>query len=317
MASDSARGKSEGILVTGAAGFLGSHLVAELVCRGYTNVYAGIRGSSDQWRLNALDTDGIAKRVLMDLNDGEAIGSLLGQCRPKIVVNCAAYGVEPAQIDSSLIFSTNLEGVYRLLESSAKNNVERFIQIGSCFEYGDKKIPISEDAVLQPTTMYGASKAAASLILESRARDLELPLSIFRVFGLWGALEAPYRLVPQILDACHNKKPLKLTGGEQVRDYSYVRDVACSIADLLFRKGLSEFEMLNVGSGKAVVLKDFILDLANVMGGQELMKFSELPYRESEMWHLVADISKLEGLGMSIYNTSIKRGVEEMMRYQH
>ncbi len=281
------------VLVTGATGFLGAHIVRSLLTAGKT-VVAAKRESSDPWRL-----DQVIEKVTtmdMDLTGPDTIGRSVALAEPDVIIHCAAYGVRFDEQDEHTAVAVNVDGSLELLKASAACGVERFVHIGSCFEYGDKDHPVREDEELKPTSMYALTKARASTLLLQSAEDLGVTLTVLRPFGLWGPLEAGYRLVPQIIDACINKKPLDLTGCEQIRDYTYITDMAGYITAIAFSEDFPVYPVVNLGSGKPVALKDFVLSVAEQLGAESLMRFGVLPYRSTEMCQVVADITRQRAL---------------------
>lgn len=303
------------LLVTGATGFLGSHVARVAAKRGF-EVIACARAGSDKWRLKDLASD--ITWLELDLINDSSIEAALGKTRPDIIIHCAAYGVDYRQQDSRLAVQTNIVGTHYLLETAAKYAVNRFVHIGSCFEYGDKSEPIKESESLNPTGIYGSTKAAASILALERARSLGLPLVIVRPFGMYGPLEGSHRLVPQVLNACRQRVPLKLTGGAQVRDYTFVIDAAEAIVYLAVSDNFPAGEVFNLASGVPVVLKDFVLECARQFDGEELMLFGELPYRPGEMWYLVGDVEKwLAYFRFPVAKTSLKEGIRIMIEWEY
>ncbi len=281
------------VLVTGATGFLGAHVVRGLIAEG-ESVLAAFRGASDTWRLGEL-SKGVTM-VRMDLLDIGSVSTALEEHRPDAVIHSAAYGVNHKEQDPAMASRVNMKATRELVEAAAASGVKRFVHIGSCFEYGDKDHPIREDEDLAPTGVYGAAKAAGTLAAIERAAELGLSLTVLRPFSMWGVLEPPGRLVPQVISACMERTPLRLTGGEQVRDYSHVTDIAEMIVRLLKSEGFPESRILNLGSGTPVLLKDFVLKVVGALGADPaLMEFGKLEYRGDEMWRLVADTTNISG----------------------
>lgn len=288
------------MLVTGAGGFLGRHLVEELRHRGADPIVAGRTASS------FIDLE-------FDLGDPSAVDRALEATRPDQVVNCAAYGVDFADQDLGLAMDVNCRGALHLCNSAARHGVRRLLQVGSCFEYGSHPGPICEDAPLNPYGIYGLSKAAASLLLLERSRDLGLPVLIARPFGLWGPGEGVHRLVPQVVRACRERTELDLTPCDVYRDYSYVRDVAADLASLLELPSWDALSVVNLGSGREVLLRDFVERIASELGGAELMRFGRLPHRPNEIRRLVANVDRLGRAVTMSTATSLREGLQQMI----
>ena len=301
------------VLVTGSNGFLGSHIVYHLSLRGH-HVFASHRASSNLWRLNHMQSN--IELVEMDLLDAQSIRNAFETNQPDAVIHCAAYGVKYEEQDQSKAFTTNVEGTSNLICAAKKVDISRFIHIGSCFEYGDKSHPIHEDEVVEPTNIYGVSKASATLLALALSRQKKFSLVVLRPFGLWGPLEETYRLVPQVVSHCLAKKPLKLTGCKQIRDYTFVEDTASMLIDLLELSEFPSHEVFNLSSGIQLTLKEFVLSIASLFNQNNLMLFDELPYRPTEMWQLVANIDKWRKYVGEIKQTSISQGVQKMLQYE-
>lgn len=279
------------VLVTGAAGFLGAALVRTLNAAGY-EIIAGCRRPEAAWRL--MDLPAIVPHLL-DLTDPIALTNLLLKYRPEAVIHTAAYGVSYGQNDVPTAYQVNIAGTEQLLRGAAAAGVERFIHIGSCFEYGHAKQPLQETDPLRPTGVYGLSKAAATRLAVSLAKTYSLKLLVVRPFSLWGRDEEQLRLVPSILRACLRGEEIELTAGEQVRDYLYLDDAAIAIVKLL----KAEYpcgEIVNLGSGQPVYLREFAKRIASVLGGDRWLRFGLRPYRSDEMMTLLPDLSRLREL---------------------
>lgn len=300
MSSSSSRAAAGPILVTGARGFLGSHIVS--------------RARTAQLRVIATHR-GQASRgaVSLDVCDPANVDAVFRAVQPTVVIHCAAYGVNYAEQDFESALAVNVQASLTLLTAAARHGAQRFVQLGSCAEYGSKLEPIREDATLAPTASYGASKAAATLLLRELARTLRICLVVARPFGIWGPSEAAYRLAPQVIDACLSHSPLQLTPCEVMRDYTYAEDVADTILSLASMPELPPYTTVNVASGRGVLLRDFVLSIARLLDGEQLMQFGALPYRPTEMPSLVADVTHLRALVGERPATSISEGVRRMV----
>jgi nucleoside-diphosphate-sugar epimerase len=295
---------SMNILVTGASGFLGAHVVKACLDCGL-EVSAGIRSDSIAWRLQAITAS--THRLDLNLTRPHTIQECLRLSKPDVIIHCAAYGVDFNHQDHSLAFQTNVAGVYHLIAEASACSVSRFIHIGSCFEYGDKDHPVHEDEVLKPYGIYGATKACGSLLALQLGRQFGLPTVVLRPFGLYGPLEASYRFIPQVIRACSIGTPVKLTSGDQIRDYTYVEDVAQAVIELALIKDFPSGEIFNIGSGQASSLRTLGERVSRLLGGHELLLWGALAHRPDEIRMLVSDSMRAAGR----IGWSPKTGLEE------
>ncbi len=115
------------------------------------------------------------------------------------------------------------------------------------------------------------------------------------------------------MNACLEGVPLKLTPCDIIRDYTYVEDMAEYICRLIFATGMESGAVVNLGSGKAIVLRDFVLDVARELGGESLMQFGQLPHRPTEMSSQVADVSRMRSIIGEHRATSLHDGLMRMV----
>ena len=298
------------VLVTGATGFLGSHIVRQLLVRGH-RVVAVHRTNSDPWRLRGVKED--IEWVEADLLCRTSIENALRKNHLDVVIHCAAYGVQYEQQDIDEAFRVNAQGTSHLILAAKEVGISRFIHIGSCFEYGDKNHPIHENEILEPTSLYGVSKASGTLLALVLSKQNNVPLVVVRLFGLWGPGEGKDRLVPQVIEHCLTGTRLKLTGCEQIRDYVFVEDAAWMLVDLMEIPEFVPFEIFNLASGTPIKLREFVTRIASLFHQEGLMLFGELPYRPTEMWHLVGNVEKWTKHVGEIRQSSISEGVRKML----
>jgi nucleoside-diphosphate-sugar epimerase len=297
------------VLVTGANGFLGSHVTRSLLAYG-CRVIAVCRTQFDTRRLD--DIKHKIHIIDMDITLQQATADAINFLKPDIIINCAAYGVDYRAKNKKLCFDVNVCGAGNLAISASLAGVQRFVQIGSCFEYGSKNGNIAETEPLSPTDVYGATKAASSNLILHLFNKSDMKVTVLRPFGLWGPSELPNRLVPLVVNACIKNQPLKLTALEHLRDYSYVMDVADWICCITLHDNFPKNEILNLGTGP-VRLRDFVSRIAELLDGLHLLKFGKLPYRPDEMMKLVADTTKLNQLLVAKKVTPIDVGVKDLV----
>lgn len=302
------------IFLTGATGFIGSHLLKRLIKEG-ANVHIAIRENSSLWRIKEFKNDFVIHKV--DLNDFDSLNSLIRQIKPEIIFNLAAYGVDYRQQDIDQTIYTNIINSTNLFEAFLKNKGQRFVHTGSCFEYGQKNKPISECDCLEPTSVYGATKASSVHLLSSMARELKSEkLIILRPFGVFGEYEGLHRFVPQAIDKLKNEHPIQMTKGEQIRDYIYIDDLIDAYLLASTVPLTNKMEIINIGSGKGITMRELAFEISKHLGtSNELLQFGALPYRPDEMMYLVSNINKARSLLGWKPKTSIEKGLEYTIKW--
>ena len=276
------------VLVTGAAGFLGSHLVPRLIDRGAEVCALDVSGARS-WPL--IEGSGVAAAVRADVRDlvGEAHDDALGPL--DTIIHLAAAGVvEDAKSVGNLV-SANVDGTMAVLLAAQRFGA-RLIYCGSCFEYGSGAA-WSEDALPAPTSEYGAAKAAGWLLARAFAHRTGLEVVSLRPFTMYGPREPTDRLVPSVVRHALAGLPIDLTPGDQVRDFVYVEDVA----DAFVAASTTDAAVggtFNVCSGNAVTVRDVVQRIIRSTGSTAPARFGALAYRSTERQVLSGDTSRAE-----------------------
>jgi nucleoside-diphosphate-sugar epimerase len=276
-------------LVTGASGFIGRHLVDGLI-DAKTQVLALVRPGSrlpDQWHGEVT--------CIACADWGEAGLRAALASRPfDIAFHLATYGVRPTDRDPGLMLRINVD-LPALLVHLCKERGARLVMAGTCSEYqkpADRR-PLTEQSPLEVTKLYGSSKAAGGNVASALAGSLGVKLRLLRFFNVYGAGEAPHRLLPSLVAGLGRGERVKLSDGTQVRDFIYVDDVveACIKAgDDLVSPSRALTAAWNVCTGTGHSVRAFAALVAEAMGERaELLGFGELPMRADDEPYLVGD----------------------------
>jgi nucleoside-diphosphate-sugar epimerase len=265
-------------LVTGASGFIGRHTVAPLLERGF-EVHAVGRGNQPDVQWHAAD--------LLNASDRR---DLIAAVRPTHLLHLAWY-VEHGKFWTAL---ENLDWIHAsadLFVQFAKHGGRRWVGAGTCAEYDwSGGGLLNEDAPLQPATLYGASKHALRILLQTLAHDFDISFAWGRVFLLYGPGEAPGRLVPSVIRSLLAGEPARCTDGLQQRDFFHVEDVAAAFAHLLD----SEYSgAVNISSGAPVRVRAVVERIGEMTGRPDLVHLGALPSRAGEPDLLAGDASSL------------------------
>jgi len=300
-------------LVTGGSGFLGAHVAAFLHHTGW-NVAIAARESSNLWRVERLAPNTTFDRVHFDLQDEPSIQSAVDVCRPTLIVHCAAYGVNYGEQDLDIALRANVSAIASLIETSKVFGVERFVHVGTCYEYGDHPGAAQEDARLQPKGIYGVTKAAGTLLAIDRANALGVQLCVVRPFGIYGPFEGEHKFVPLVARACRGRTFLALTAGEQVRDYTYVGDIARAIAQLGVSATFPSGRIFNLASGMPMTIRAFgdaiALVASNGQPSPSPLNWGAKPYRPDEIFDVTGNPAAINDVVGWRATTPLKLGLE-------
>ena len=272
------------LLITGANGFIGRHVV-ELLLRSGHQVHA-VCGHN---RVEGA----IVHQV--DLLKSGAAAALMQDVRPERLLHlawCAKPGVYWHSAENLNWVRASLE----LLESFQAYGGEHAVLVGSCAEYdwsGDSKC-LEEQTPLSPSTLYGRCKNLTQELARLYACTYSMPLAWARVFNAFGPYEASGRLVPSVLQALLKGEPARCSHGEQLRDFLHVSDVAAALVHLLTIKADGVF---NIGSGQAASIRFVVEYLAQQLDARALVKLGAVSVSASEPAYLVADNQRLLATG--------------------
>jgi UDP-glucose 4-epimerase len=302
--------KLEGpVVVTGASGFIGGEL-AEQLLRENTDVYCLVRPRG----VAAARQRGFSEDRILPMNEFRHtdIAPLMKRLQPKFVFHLAASGVDPQSASDEEILRTNVDLVTQLLLSLQECSVVRFIHTGSCFEYAMSSATerLTEESLVSPESIYGAAKAASVLCGNALAKQLQIPFTTLRLFGVYGPGEAPKRLLPYLIDHLIHDRSVDLTAGEQVRDLLFVSDVVQAYVSAALSADLKTYEAYNVCSSQGTRIRELALAVAQVLGKpQDLLAFGERPYRAEECMHILGDNSRFQSHTDWAPQTSLEHGI--------
>lgn len=276
------------VLVTGGAGFIGSHLARRLVEEGAV-VHVADEADPRAGRLADLQ-DRITYHRL-DLLDAAAVSERLRRIDPVKVYHLAAHTNVRRGFETADDAVADLRATINLLRAVEGRACDGFVQTGTCEEYGDGEAPFREEQMPSPVSPYSASKTAQTFFALMCHRTLGAPVVVLRPFLTYGPGQAPSRFISQAIECGLSGAELPMTGGEQTREFNYVSD----IADGFVRASVTPAavgEIINIGNGVEVSLRQVVEEISRALGSPVKARFGAIPYRPGEAWHFYGDHSK-------------------------
>ena len=288
------------ILVTGGAGFIGSHVVRGLLQTGTT--VAILDDFNDFYdpqikRANVKAFNGQAEVIEADIRNASAMKDVVGRGGYDSIIHIAARaGVRPSVQNPSAYIETNVVGTYNLLDAARFAGVGQFLLASSSSVYGMAgKVPFSEDLALPQTlSPYAATKLAAEHLCGSYSHLYELAVVVMRFFTVYGPAQRPDLAIHKFTDSIYRGRPVQQYGdGTTRRDYTYVDDIVQGVLGALkYRR--TPFEIFNLGENQTTTLTDLIVSIENALGKKAIIE--HLPEQQGDMPLTCADIDKARAL---------------------
>lgn len=274
-------------VVTGANGFVGSHLARALVALG-ARVTAVVRPTADLWRLSdVVDDVRVVRAELTELAADHLVREI-GEA--ETVYHLAAAGTNQADHDARLMLDANVLGTFRVMEMAQRVGARRLVCAGTGFEYGVVS-QASESGELRPITAYAATKAAASLIAQACAPIFGMSVVTLRTFSVYGPGQARFFVIPYAIVRALTRRPIQLTGATQLRDFLFVDDAVRAY----LRVGEIEpapSEIYNIGSGREISIRDVVSAIVSLSASPSEVIVGARPYSARELWGSSANIEK-------------------------
>src|SRR6267154_1114687 len=288
------------ILVTGGAGFIGSHLAEKLLSVGHEVVILDDFNDYYDPQIKHANIADFAKDVTVchvDLRENDSVRTLFSREKVDAIVHLAARaGVRPSIQYPRLYYDTNVIGTLHLLEAARVTGVQRFIFVSSSSVYGaSKTVPFSEEEHLTQTlSPYGATKIAGEFLCSTYSHLYQMRVVALRYFTVYGPRQRPDLAIHQFTRRIYGGQPIDQFGdGNTRRDYTYIDDVIQgTMAALNYDR--SPFDIFNLGESETIQLKDLIAAIEKALGKKS--KVNRLPEQPGDMPLTCADISKARKL---------------------
>ncbi|HII71278.1 TPA: NAD-dependent epimerase/dehydratase family protein [Candidatus Woesearchaeota archaeon] len=303
------------VLVTGGAGFIGSHVCDALLDRGDTvicvdnfNDYYDVSFKESNISHHKDDKDFILYRE--DITDLASMHAIFEKELPDKIIHLAARaGVRPSISQPFLYEKVNITGTLNLLELSKEFSVKNFVYASSSSVYGgNKKVPFSEsDPVDNPVSPYAATKKSCELLCHAYHHLHNLNITCLRFFTVYGPRGRPDMAPYLFTEWVHEGKPIKRFGpGTSKRDYTFVSDIVSGMIGVLDKD--FSFEILNLGNSQTVELNYFISVIEGLLGKKAVIE--QHPEQPGDVPITYADISKAKKLISFSPSTTIEEGMK-------
>ncbi len=318
------------VIVTGAAGFIGSHSAEALLERGYRVI--GVDNFCDfydrSWKEMNLKSVGVGKGLgnrfeveEIDITDGAAIDMLVAKAKPVAILHLAAMaGVRPSIEQPAYYARVNVEGTTHLLQAAVRHKVGKFLFASSSSVYGNMaKVPFSEeDPVSEPISPYAATKRSGELLCYTYWHLYKLPVFCLRFFTVFGPRQRPDLAIHKFTRLISRGEPVPFFGdGSTSRDYTYVEDIVNGI--MLSLEKCDRYRIYNLGGSDPVKLRELIDSLQKAIGKTAII--DRRPSQLGDVDRTFADLSRSSAeLGYRPKVTlaeGLERFVEWFRQYGH
>jgi UDP-glucuronate 4-epimerase len=310
------------ILITGGAGFIGSHLVDRLLSEG-------------DWRISVVDdfndfyspsikrenirehlaNEGY-KLVEADIRNSASLEKAFAETHFDCIVHLAARaGVRPSLKEPRLYVETNVNGTLNVLEMARRHGVKQFVFGSSSSVYGvNEKVPFAEeDPIFNPISPYAATKASGELICHTYSHLYDLRIVCLRFFTVYGARQRPDLAIHKFAKLISEGKPIPVFGdGSTRRDYTHIDDIIAGVRAAV-DYDRTNYEVINLGESRTVELRELIALIENELGTRA--EIDRQPPQPGDVPQTFADISKARRLLNYHPQTQIEVGIERFIEW--
>ncbi len=320
--SDRRHPSMKNLLVTGGAGFIGSHLVDRLLATGVERVT--VVDDFNNFYEPAIKHSNIAEHLKdprykleeADIRDASALARVFEQNKFDCVVHLAARaGVRPSLSEPQLYAETNINGTLNLLELARQSGIKQFVFGSSSSVYGiNAKVPFSEDdPIRQPISPYAATKGAGELLCHTYSHLYGLRCVCLRFFTVYGPRQRPDLAIHKFARLITQNKPIPVFGdGTTRRDYTYVDDIIEGVMAAI-QYDRSDYEVINLGESRTVELRELIALLEKELDAHA--KIDRQPPQPGDVPQTYADISKARALLGYEPKTQIEEGLRRFVQW--
>jgi UDP-glucuronate 4-epimerase len=309
-------------LITGGAGFIGSHLVDRLLASDIERIT--VVDDFNDFYNPAIKRDNIREHQNdsrysiheADIRDRAALEQIFNEGNFDCVVHLAARaGVRPSLAEPQLYTETNINGTVNLLELARKHNIKQFVFGSSSSVYGiNAKVPFSEDdPIRQPISPYAATKGAGELLCHTYSHLYGLRCVCLRFFTVYGPRQRPDLAIHKFAKLISQHKPIPVFGdGTTRRDYTYIDDIIDGVTAAIYYDR-SNYEVINLGESRTVELRELISLLEKELDTHAIIE--RQPPQPGDVPQTFADVSKARALLNYQPKTQIEEGLRRFVEW--
>ncbi len=306
-------------LVTGGAGFIGSHLVEKLLTAGHEVAILDDFNDFYDPQIKRANLAGVAGQVQIhqiDLRNANAVRDLFHREKFELIAHLAARaGVRPSISHPQLYYDTNVAGTLHLLEAARLTGIERFVFASSSSVYGvSKVVPFSEEMHLTQTiSPYAATKIAGEFLCSTYSHLYRMRIVALRFFTVYGARQRPDLAIHQFTRKIHSGQPIDQFGdGTTRRDYTYIDDIIQGVMAAISYAG-PMFDVFNLGESETIELRELIAEIERAVGRKAIV--NRLPEQPGDVPLTCADISKARRLLGYQPRTALREGLPKFVEW--
>lgn len=233
-----------------------------------------------------------------DFEDIDKLREIINLEKTEYVINLISYVTSVRELGLfPKMLNTNLDILLKIYEATKElENLKLVMQFGSGEEYGNIQAPFNEKMKEEPVSPYAIAKLITTNTALMLNKNYNYPICVIRPSNLFGKYQSKDKFIPYIVEKLKSNQEILTTYGEQKRDFIHIDDFIQIIKELLEKNNLVKGEVINVGSGISIALKEIILNLKEKLNSKSEIRFGAIPYRENEMKDFCLDISKLENI---------------------
>ncbi len=311
---------AEKILVTGGAGFIGSHLCEALLADGAELVVIDDFNDFYDPAIKRANIAGFRDRITLvegDIRDEALVDSLFAKHRfDKVFHFAARAGVRPSIDDPRLYFTTNIDGTFNLLDACRHHGTKRFIFASSSSVYGiNQKVPFAEsDAIERTISPYAATKISGEQICSNYSYLFGINCACLRFFTVYGPRQRPDLAISKFTRAIREGRPIDRYGdGSTARDYTHVDDIIRGVLAAARYADVSPFEIFNLGGSATTTLAELIAMISKTVGREAIIR--QLPDQPGDVPRTFADVDKARRLLGYEPQTPIADGIRKYVAW--